>query len=503
MNLETIYNRRVLLVDLGSEECEEIDLDESLVEERIGGAAVNLALYERYREFDPVVIGTGPLTATFAPASCLAVATGRSPLSGAVGHVPLTWLFGAELKLSGFDFVVLMSAAEVPFHLWLHDEIADLERADVLRGRGAWEIVDALRLEHGDEAVQILTVGPAAEGRFGAAALSENYWGSADKIGLGARLGMMNLKAIAARGLGSLEVAEGFFDHCTGLRSGLAGQGAQPPADAAAWLRALGVGDSFCDAVTPRVHRLDACHACPAPCKIYLMTRGDPAGRAEEKGDEPGVLVSDLSGLLALERFGAGAPALLERALKLGVSPNAVAMALAFEGAHGVEAAEKAIDRIAAEGIAMGAFTEETHLIGGAPPWPIKGGRSALLAQSMGVFSNGIPPGPIGADAGAFGAPEGDGERAAWWVERQAAAYILGICPIYALAAPALTPTVMADLAARAAEDDTLDAEKLASVGRTLIKETLAAGKETEVSEGLQYEGFDEDRRVMRSVLGL
>ena len=497
MNLEAIYNGRILLVDLAAGECEEAYLDEALMAERIGGASINMALYDKYRDRDPVVIGTGPLTATFAPASCLAVATGRSPLSGAVGHVPLTWLFGAELKLSGFDFAVIMGEAEEPVHLWLHDEIADIEPAGDVWGKGVWEAVDQIRFEHGDEAVQILTIGKAAEQGHAVAALSENYWGSADKIGLGARLGRMRLKAVAARGLGSLDVADGFFEHCTGLRSTLFGDGAQPPADAPGWLSALGAGDELCTAIGPLVQRLNACHACPLPCKIYLMTRADPGSRSETDVDEPGLLASDLSGLIALRRFGAGAPALFERALKLGVNPTVAAVALESEGAAGAE--EAGLDRIASQGADLKALGVET--IGGVAPWPAEGGKSAVLAQALGVFSNGIPPGPIG--SGAIGAPQGSAELAAWWIERQAFAYVLGICPIFVLAALGMTLAAMAGLAARAGEFDDLDEARLTSVARNMIKETIAAGGEIEVSTGLQYEGFAEDLEKLRSMLAL
>lgn len=497
MNLEAIYNGRILLVDLAAGECEEADLDEALVAERIGGASINMALYDKYRARDPVVIGTGPLTATFAPASCLAVATGRSPLSSAVGHVPLTWLFGAEFKLSGFDFAVIMGEAEEPVHLWLHDEIADIEPAGDVWGKGVWETVDAIRFEHGDEAVQILTIGMVAEQGHGVAALSENYWGSADKVGLGARFGRMRLKAVAARGLGSLEVADGFFAHCTGHRSSLFGAGAQPLSDAAAWLSALSAGDELGTTIGPLVHRLNACHACPMPCKIYLMTRADPGSLSEPEEAEPGLLVSDLSGLIALRRFGAEAPALLERALKFGVNPTAAAVALELEGASGAE--EAGLDRVASQGADLKALGAET--IDGAALWPGDGGKSAVLAQALGVFSNGIPPGPIG--AGAAGAPQGNAERAAWWMERQAFAYVLGICPIFVLAAPGMTPAAMAGLVARAGELEDLDEERVTSVARATIKETIAAGGEIEVSRGMQYEGFTGDLEKLRSMLAL
>ena len=60
MDMENIFLGKVLLVDLDAGTCEEEDLDEDLVEESLGGAAVNLALYEKYSDRDPVVSAPGP-----------------------------------------------------------------------------------------------------------------------------------------------------------------------------------------------------------------------------------------------------------------------------------------------------------------------------------------------------------------------------------------------------------------------------------------------------------
>ena len=82
------YNGKILIVDLASGECETEELSEELVEKALGGAAINMELYEQYKDRDPLILGTGFFTATFFPCSCLAVLTAKSPVTGAIGHVP-------------------------------------------------------------------------------------------------------------------------------------------------------------------------------------------------------------------------------------------------------------------------------------------------------------------------------------------------------------------------------------------------------------------------------
>jgi len=211
------YNGTILIVDLESGETNDEELELELMEKFLGGAALNLALYQKYADRDPVVLGTGLFTATFVPASCLGIATFKSPLDQGVTHVPLTWQTGVELKLTGFDFVVILGKSEKPVRLWLHDGLADIEDSSDVWGQDTWQTTDALRQTYGDDLVQVLSIGKAGENRLPIAQVSENYWGSKDKASLGAVFGEKQLKAIALRGLGLLEVADGFYDQCTTL----------------------------------------------------------------------------------------------------------------------------------------------------------------------------------------------------------------------------------------------------------------------------------------------
>ena len=146
--------------------------------------------------------------------------TAKSPHYGQnLPMCPLAWQTGVELKLTGFDFVVVLGKAAAPVRLWLHDGLSDINDSADIWGKDVWESTDKMREVYGDDMAQMLADRQGRRKQSPAGRLSENYWGGKDKAGLGAVFGAKNLKAVAMRGLGSLEVADGFFAKCIELKN--------------------------------------------------------------------------------------------------------------------------------------------------------------------------------------------------------------------------------------------------------------------------------------------
>ena len=82
--MEYLSTDKILVIDLNAGQVEEDELDESLVEEKIGGIGITRYLYDKYRQDDPIVIGTGLLTGTTYPASASGQITAKSPVTGKV-----------------------------------------------------------------------------------------------------------------------------------------------------------------------------------------------------------------------------------------------------------------------------------------------------------------------------------------------------------------------------------------------------------------------------------
>ncbi|MCC7568627.1 MAG: hypothetical protein KO463_03310 [Candidatus Methanofastidiosa archaeon] len=394
--MDNMYTEYYLVVDLATGTAEEIELEEEFVQEYVGGAKLNMALYEEHKDGEPIVLGTGLFTGTLVPGSCLGVITAKSPVTGKVAHAPFSWGAGAELKLTGYSFVVIKNAAEAPTYLWLHDEIADFVDASALWGKNVWDAVDIIRDEQGEDRIQVLSIGKAGENKVTTAQIVNNYWGDGDRFGFGALFGAKNLKAVAMRGMGELEIddADAFIEKTEALlgvvKKQIAGKSGFSALDFANIPAALKA------AAEKQMHRVEADFNNPLPYKFFLKYREDPTTMASTKVEEPGVLVSDPIGYAALGAAVApeDAAEVLEACFKLGLNPVAVAGKLT--------AKDKA-----------GAIAELEK-----------------MAESS--------------KADAFDAVLSPFAPAS---ERAEAAYIAGICPVLAAAAEALNAEALAELA--------------------------------------------------------
>jgi aldehyde:ferredoxin oxidoreductase len=475
MDLENAYMGRILVVDLNKGTCEEEELTEELVSETIGGAAISLALYKQFLDRNPIVFGTGLLTGTFVPSSCAGVVTCKSPVTGKVCHVPLSWQTAVELKYSGYDFLVVLGKSERPVRLWLHDELAELTGAEDVWGKDVWETTGSLRFEHGDDYVQLIGIGPAGEKGSKLAQISEGPWGSRDIFGMGCALGERKLKAIAMRGLGSLEVADGFFDACVQVQQELRKGAIFEKQGLLALLETLGPDTAALEPIRQKVHRHSASFNCAYAANTFLMIDESPDLLEESKKDEPGILLTDPAGVISLLFLKEGLPVVLREINRLGLDPVACGAVLQKEGVADSEEAVKRVQALAGEGYDLaGAGAENVY---GIAPWPLSEALEARLIQAVSVFSHAVPLRPLGGGWGDLAVGEDPVDRAHWWLDRMAVSSILGICPIAALLTPEFRLERMAELGAKAVDWDELTEEALQKQARRLVQETHALGE--------------------------
>ena len=420
--MEYLASDKIVIVDLATREILEEELDEDLVLEKIGGAGITKSLYDRFADEDPIVLGTGLLTGTLVPGSALGIITAKSPLTGKVSHAPVNLDAGIELKYSGFDYIVIKGTSEKPLYLWVHDGIADLNDADDLWGKDVWAATDYIRDLMGDDLIQILGIGEAGEKGSELAQVCINYWQSGDRMGFGNLFGKKNLKLIAIRGMGLLEIAEPeeFVENCAELLSTVKSGGWQGKKGIAEMAHAMGEED-ISDWLNPLVHKHMACFNTPLATNSFLYVDEDPALLEETGVEEPGFLLTDIFPLFVLKRLGLGAADacnILKACAKYGIDGAAVA-----------ELSEKA---------------------GLTDPEAIKNTLSDLK-------------GPVSSSGNSVFSPwaaVGNQEDASW-LRRQAVAYIFGLHPIFALMAPELTEEKLLEISSLGTEleltSETLD----------------------------------------------
>lgn len=418
--MEYLSTNKIAIVDLATSKVTDQELDEDLVKEKIGGAGITTALYEEYQDEDPIVLGTGLLTGTLAPASALGMITAKSPLTGKVCHAPLTLYAGLELKFSGFDYVVIKGKSQKPVYLWIHDGVADISDAKEVWGKDVWASTDTIRELMGDQLIQVLTIGKAGESESDFAQVCINYWASGDRWGFGKLFGQKKLKLVALRGMSLLEVAdaEGFVHQCKELLSALKAGAFTDKKGIAEIPVAIGEED-IRKWLGPLVHRHQSCFNTPFPTNTFVFLDEDPKLLKESNKEEPGFLLTDVYGLLGFKKLGlsaADACALLRECAKYGIDAVAVS-----------ELSQKA---------------------GKKKPDEIKksfsGLKGTLESIGKGRFSPWAPPKPIFAN---FGLPADGSQDASWWERGQAVAYIFGIHPIFALMSPELSEEKLIELA--------------------------------------------------------
>lgn len=215
------YSGRILHVDLTSGKTWTESTD-SHTSKFLGGRGIDVWLL--YREvkpwvtpFDPanrLIFGVGPLAGTLAPCATRYSVEAKSPVTGGIGSGNSCGFFGPELKFAGYDHIVFQGRARAPVYLWITDEQVELREASPIWGKTTSETDRLLKEMIGDEAVQISCIGPAGENLVKSSCIVTNRARVAGKCGLGAVMGSKNLKAVAVRGTGSIEIAypERFMD---------------------------------------------------------------------------------------------------------------------------------------------------------------------------------------------------------------------------------------------------------------------------------------------------
>jgi aldehyde:ferredoxin oxidoreductase len=208
------YAGRILYVDLSSKKIKKEKLGEELIRNYLGNLGINTKLaYDLIKPgTDPlssenrIILGTGPLGGTVAPACSRSNANYKSPLTHLFGSANSGDSVGLMLKFAGYDHLVISGKAKRPVYLKIDDDEVQFLDASHLWGKDVFETTDTLWAELGDYWVNC--IGPAGENLVNFAASVTNKHSLYGRTGIGAVMGSKNLKAIAARGTKAITVAD-------------------------------------------------------------------------------------------------------------------------------------------------------------------------------------------------------------------------------------------------------------------------------------------------------
>ncbi len=224
-----LYAGRMLHVDLSAGRLTAEPLKDEWAKDYIGGWGLGAKYY--IESVDPrvdplsadntIVVMTGPMAGTLAPTGSRTCVISKSPHTGTIFESNVGGAFGPELKFAGFDGIVISGKADRPVWLKIEDDAFSLEDADSLWGTGIFATEQALEKKLG-YGMKSLSIGPAGENRVPFACVGSESYRQMGRGGVGALFGAKNLKAIAVKGSGGVQVAEiGVFwgkvsDHLAG-----------------------------------------------------------------------------------------------------------------------------------------------------------------------------------------------------------------------------------------------------------------------------------------------
>lgn len=208
------YTGKILKVDLTDGKIEVLRTREYFdINLFIGGKG--LAAYVLWKEMkrgvDPfseenlLVFSTGPLTGTLCPGTRICIAT-KSPLTGLFCDSYVGGHLGAEMKMAGYDAIVIKGRSERPVYIWIHDEHVEICSAEHIWGLDTFRTEEAIRKERKDETIRVACIGPAGERLVRFAHINVDRYRQAGRGGTGAVMGSKNLKALAVKGEGAIPV---------------------------------------------------------------------------------------------------------------------------------------------------------------------------------------------------------------------------------------------------------------------------------------------------------
>jgi aldehyde:ferredoxin oxidoreductase len=215
LTLEGIAGK-LLKVDLSRSRIFDDKLGESLVKDFIGGVGIATFLFLKtakteshpLSEESRLILMTGALTGTGVVGGNKTTLVARSPLTGIWGEATFSGMVGIELKRAGYDGIIFQGRAKLPVYLWVSDGQAELRDARRLWGMDTVETCGAIREELRLKDVRVAAIGPAGEKLVRLACVMTDDSRAAGRCGIGAVMGSKNLKAIAAKGDGNIEVAD-------------------------------------------------------------------------------------------------------------------------------------------------------------------------------------------------------------------------------------------------------------------------------------------------------
>lgn len=208
------WTGKILYIDLNKQNTYTEETEKYL--DFIGGRGINQYLLFQMvdKNIDPldaenvVILGSGPLVGTLAPAASRLAVEFKNVITGGIGSGNSGGQFAAEMKFAGYDHIVITGKAPKPIYVYLHNDQVFFRDAGELWGKSTWDTENCIKGRENDRTLKTLTIGPAGENLVKFACLIGDRGRAVGYGGPGAIFGAKNLKAFAVKGTNSVRVAD-------------------------------------------------------------------------------------------------------------------------------------------------------------------------------------------------------------------------------------------------------------------------------------------------------
>lgn len=147
------FTGKILKVDLDTGEIGTVEVPPALYKEHLGGSglAARILYEDGVYKIDPLgpknqlIFMNGIFTGTPAPASCKMSICAKSPLTGLWRESTVGGFFGAELKKTPYDGIIINGKAQQPVYILIENEKAQISDATDVWGLDTYRVPYVLK----------------------------------------------------------------------------------------------------------------------------------------------------------------------------------------------------------------------------------------------------------------------------------------------------------------------------------------------------------------------
>ena len=202
------YMGQILRVNLTTGDIKEEKLDPKKVALYLGGAGLGGRMLmdevpASVGALDPenrLIFLSGPFCGTAVPGSGTYTVTTKGVMTNLITTSQANGMFGARLKFSGYDGIIIQGASPNLVYLVIDDGKVELCDGSELKGMMTVETQEYLKNKLNLPQASVSCIGPAGENRVKFANIGNDMGHFASTNGVGAVMGSKNLKAIVVNG---------------------------------------------------------------------------------------------------------------------------------------------------------------------------------------------------------------------------------------------------------------------------------------------------------------